>query len=201
MPPVNLPPSVTSLEYPEAFATGFITDGRLRLPESPGVWRNHDIRPEWCFDPVPTWFASGRCTVQLVRESKLDQTPRFPIGPLSLETPVASTGDPSCEGNSWECGRKDLLAEGAKRDTSFTFSLPTVTVGSNGLRASSTVNGTPLRTLGTFATGADRGRSARRAPRDRACEQRRTKADSQTRRGGESAHGAYSASEDGQETV
>ena len=76
-----------------------------------------------------------------------------------------------------------------------------MTVGSNGLRASSTVNGTPLRTLGTFATGADRGRSARRAPRDRACEQRRTKADSQTRRGGESAYGAYSASEDGQETV
>ena len=123
MSPVNLSPSVTSLEYPEAFATGFIRSGRLRLPESPGVWWNHDIRPVWCFDPVPTWFASGRCTVQLEGESQLNQTPPVPIGPLSLETPVASTGDPSCEGNSWECGRKDLLAEGAKRDTSVSRSL------------------------------------------------------------------------------
>ena len=74
-------------------------------------------------------------------------------------------------------------------------------VGSIGLRASSTVNGTPLRTLGTFVAGADRGRSARRAPRDRASEQRRTKADPQTRRSGESAYGTYSASEDGQEAI
>ena len=76
-----------------------------------------------------------------------------------------------------------------------------MTVGSNGLRASSTVNGTPLRTLGTFATGADRGRSARRAPCDRASEQRRTKADPRTRRGGESAYGSYSASEDEERTI
>ena len=82
-----------------------------------------------------------------------------------------------------------------------------MTVGSKGFRASSTVNGTPLRTLRTYTSGADHGQhvtvgvSARRVPCDRASEQRRTKADPQTRRGGESAYGPYLASEDGQETV